>query len=104
MGIVAVVGADLADPVGYTGILKLLQIMEEKGAVRHEREGRAYRYFPLVERSAAGDTALARVVDGIYAGSAELAVARLVADRPLDPAAVQRIKALLDGARGTDET
>ena len=103
-GTVAEVRADLADPVGYTGILKLLQIMEEKGAVRHEREGRAYRYFPLVERSAAGDTALARVVDGIFAGSAELAVARLVADRPLDPAAVQRIKALLDGARGTDET
>jgi BlaI family transcriptional regulator, penicillinase repressor len=108
-GTVAEVRHALADKVGYTGVLKLLQILEEKGAVRHEQEGRAYRYFPLVERAAAGDTALARVVDRIFAGSAELAVARLVADRPLDAAAVERIKALLDaaapedGARASDE-
>lgn len=103
-GTVAEVRDALADRVGYTGVLKLLQILEEKGAVRHEREGRAYRYFPLVERAAAGDTALARVVDRIFAGSAELAVARLVADRPLDAAAVDRIKALLDAAAREDTT
>lgn len=103
-GTVAEVRDALPDKVGYTGVLKLLQILEEKGAVRHEREGRAYRYFPLVERSAAGDTALARVVDRIFAGSAELAVARLVAERPLDAAAVERLKALLDAAARDDTT
>jgi len=103
-GTVAEVRDALADEVGYTGVLKLLQILEEKGAVRHEQEGRAYRYFPLVDRSAAGDTALARVVDRIFAGSAELAVARLVADRPLDAAAVERLKALLDATAREDTT
>ena len=42
-GSVAEVRKALGDSVAYTTILKILQILEEKGAVRHESEGRAYR-------------------------------------------------------------
>ena len=38
----------LADELAYTSVLSALQTLEEKGYVRHEQEGRAYRYFPLV--------------------------------------------------------
>ena len=31
--------------------------------MRHEREGRAYRYFPLVESVSAGGRALSRIVN-----------------------------------------
>ena len=37
-GTVAEVRESLGSDVGYTTVLKMLQIMEEKGAVRHERE------------------------------------------------------------------
>jgi predicted transcriptional regulator len=47
-GTVAEVRDELVHSAGYTGVLKLLQILELKGMVRHEQEGRAYRYFPLV--------------------------------------------------------
>lgn len=97
-GTVAEVREQLVDPVGYTGVLKLLQILEEKGAIRHEQEGRAYRYFPEIEPEEAGASALGRIVDRIFAGSAELAVARLVSGRTLEPEAVDRLKALLDAA------
>lgn len=97
-GTVAEVRDALSDDLGYTGVLKMLQILEDKEMVGHEREGRAYRYHPLVEPGEAGGHALRRIVDKIFQGSAELALARLVSDRRLDAEEVARMKALLDGA------
>ncbi len=97
-GTVAEVRDALATDLGYTSVLKMLQILEEKGLVRHEAEGRAYRYFAVVEPEEAGGDALRRIVDKIFQGSAEMALARLVSDRPLRPAEVKRLKALLDQA------
>jgi BlaI family penicillinase repressor len=96
---VAEVRDGLSDGVVYTTVLKMLQILEEKGMVRHEQEGRAYRYFPIVEPSEAAGHALARIVDKIFHGSAELTLARLVSGRKLQPDEVVRMKALLDEAR-----
>ena len=97
-GTVAEVREELSDPVGYTGVLKLLQILEEKGMVRHEQEGRAYRYYPTLEPDEAGAPALRRLVDRLFQGSVELALARLVSGRQLEPAEVERMKRLLDEA------
>jgi predicted transcriptional regulator len=102
-GTVAEVRDALATDLGYTSVLKMLQILEEKGLVRHEAEGRAYRYHPVVEPEEAGGDALRRIVDKIFQGSAELALARLVSDRPLRPAEVKRLKALLDEAAMEEE-
>lgn len=97
-GTVAEVREGLSDELGYTSVLKMLQILAEKGMVRHEQEGRAYRYYPVVEKEEAGGHALRRIVDKIFQGSAELALARLVSERPPSAAEVERLKALLDEA------
>jgi predicted transcriptional regulator len=97
-GTVTEVKQDLEGDPGYTTVLKILQILEEKAMVRHEQEGRAYRYHPVVESADAGEEALDRIVDKIFQGSAELALARLVERRRLKPEEVERIKALLDDA------
>lgn len=86
----------LPDEPGYTSVLKVLQILEEKGHVRHEREGRAYRYFPTVARDEAGRSALGRIVDKIFNGSAELALARLVEERPVSKDELGRMRRILD--------
>ncbi len=97
-GTVAEVRDELVHSVGYTGVLKLLQILELKGMVRHEQESRAYRYFPVVGPPDAGGRALGRIVDRIFHGSTERALARLVSGRRLDPDEVIRMKAMLDAA------
>jgi predicted transcriptional regulator len=97
-GTVAEVKDAMEGDPGYTTVLKILQILEEKGMVRHEQEGRAYRYHAVVESDEAGEHALARIVDKIFQGSAELALARLVERRRLQPEEVTRMKALLDDA------
>jgi BlaI family transcriptional regulator, penicillinase repressor len=44
----------LDEPLAYTSVLSALQTLEEKGYVRHEPEGRAYRYFPTIGAERAG--------------------------------------------------
>lgn len=102
-GTVAEVREALTEPVGYTGVLKMLQILESKEMVRHEQEGRAYRYFPLMQPADAGGRALGKIVDKIFHGSAELALARLVSGRSLDADEVKRMKALIDAAAAAED-
>jgi predicted transcriptional regulator len=102
-GTVTEVRETLPDELGYTSVLKMLQILEEKGMVRHEAEGRAYRYFAVVGPEEAGAHALARIVDKIFQGSAELALARLVSARPPDAEELRRMQALLGEAARRDE-
>jgi len=102
-GTVAEVKDELDQNLGYTTVLKMLQILEDKGMVRHEQEGRAYRYFPVVEPEEAGGHALGLIVEKIFHGSTELALARLVSGRCLDPEEVARMKALLDNAAEAEE-
>jgi BlaI family transcriptional regulator, penicillinase repressor len=85
----------LEEPLAYTSVLSALQTLEEKGYVRHEAEGRAYRYFPAVAAERAGQSALARIRDAIFAGSAEQLFAQLVADRNVSRAELERMRTLL---------
>ncbi len=102
-GTVTEVHKALGEPVGYTSVLKMLQILEGKEMVRHEQEGRAYRYFPLTQPADAGGRALGKIVDKIFHGSAELALARLVSGRNLDADEVKRMKALIDAAAAAED-
>ena len=95
-GTVAEVREQLADELAYTTVLWVLQTLEEKGYVRHEREGRAHRYIPLVESEAAGASALDRIVDKVFHGSAEQLLAQLVTERDFPPEELQRMRDLLD--------
>lgn len=85
----------LEEDLAYTSVLSALQTLEEKGHVRHEAEGRAHRYFPLVEAERAGGSALARVRDAIFQGSAERMFAQMVADRRLSRKELERMRQLL---------
>jgi BlaI family penicillinase repressor len=86
----------LGDSVAYTTVLKILQILEEKGAIRHEAEGRAYRYFPLVQPAEAGGNALSRILEKIFGGSAELLLTQLVSGQDISPEELARMRKLLE--------
>lgn len=85
----------LDEDLAYTSVLSALQTLEDKGFVRHEAEGRAYRYFPSVEAERAGGSALARVRDAIFAGSVERMFAQLVADKKLSRKELERMRELI---------
>ena len=41
----------LPDAPSYSAVRALLRILEQKGHVRHEEEGRAYIYMPIARRT-----------------------------------------------------
>ena len=97
---VAEVREALEDALAYTTVLTVLRTLEDKGYVGHEEEGRAYRYFAAVEREAAGESALRRVLGKLFAGSPELLLTQLVRERGVDPSALRRMRELLDARLG----
>jgi len=90
----------LEEDLAYTSVLSALQTLEEKGFVRHEAEGRAYRYFPTVEADRAGGSALARVRDAIFHGSVERMFAQMVADKKLSRKELERMRQLISKRLG----
>ena len=94
-GTVTEVRDRLPAALAYTTVLTILRNLEAKGFVRHETEGKAHRYMPLVAHATARRNALARLVDKLFHGSPELLVAELVRDRPLDADEIARLAASL---------
>ncbi len=92
----AEVRAALGEPLAYTTVLTMLRILEEKGFVSHEAEGRVHRFTPLVERGEAQRSALVRIIDRLFQGSAAQLIAHLVTDERLTSDELRRLAALLD--------
>jgi predicted transcriptional regulator len=68
----------LPDPPGYSAVRTTLRILETKGHVRHEEDGRAYVYMPVIRKDAARKRALAHLLKTFFDNSTEQAVAALV--------------------------
>ena len=48
-GTVSEVWEALEDELAYSTVLTMLRTLENKGHVRHEQEGKAFRYYPVVQ-------------------------------------------------------
>jgi BlaI family transcriptional regulator, penicillinase repressor len=93
---VAEVQERLPDELAYTTVLTILRTLEEKARVRHEEEGRAYRYIPVVGREEAGASAVRRLVRKVFRGSPEMMFTHLVSQRGLTAVQLERMKVLLE--------
>ena len=90
------VQGQLTDPLAYNTVLTMLRILEEKGHVRHEEQGRAHRYIPRVARKTAKASAVKRLVRKLFDGDARLLATELVANRSLSNDDLRELRALLD--------
>ena len=95
-GTVAEVRDQLPHDLAYTTVLSLIRTMEEKKLVRHETEGRAHRYFPLIQERSVRRSALKQLVETVFQGAPELLLTQLVSDRRLSEADLRRIRQLID--------
>jgi BlaI family transcriptional regulator, penicillinase repressor len=83
-------------PVGYTGTLKLMQIMTEKGLVRRNEDQRAHVYEACepaerTKRQIAGD-----VLQRVFEGSARELMMHALAGRSTSKAEIEELRSLLD--------
>ncbi len=91
---------DRIDPdLAYTSISSMIRTLEIKGYVAHRRgAGKTHVYFPRIEREAAGESALGRVLDKIYGGSPIKLLAHLVEQHRLSDKELARMRDLLKRA------
>lgn len=83
-------------PIGYTSVLKFLQIMTVKGTVRRNEDQRAHVYEACLpeentKRQLAGD-----VLQRVFEGSASELMMHALAGRPTSKEEIEEIRRLLD--------
>ena len=75
---VAEVLADLPDPPSYSAVRALMRILEDKGHLKHEAVGAKYVYGPVRPRRKAAQSAIRRLLQTFFDGSAEKAMVALM--------------------------
>jgi len=93
--------AAIPDPPSYSAVRALLRILEEKGHVKHRRDGSRYVYLPRTSRETASRSALKRVVSTFFEGSVTQAMAALVehAEAELSETELNKLEQIIRQAR-----
>jgi predicted transcriptional regulator len=90
---------DLPDPPSYSAVRAALRLLEEKGVLAHELDGKRYVYLPTTPRGAASASALRHLVRTFFDGSPEQVVNALLEDAKPDAAELDRLAQLIENAR-----
>jgi len=84
-----------AQPTGYTTVLKLMQIMTEKGLLRREEEGRQHLYRPAFTQAHTQRQLVSHLLDRAFGGSARNLVLQALAAQPASPKELAEIRRLI---------
>ena len=97
----AEVQAALPDAPSYSAVRALLRILEDKGHIKHQREGAHYVYLPRAKQETARRSALKRVVSTFFQGSVPQAMAALLetADTQLPDSELHKLQQIIEQAR-----
>ncbi len=80
----------------YNTVLTVLRILEEKGYVAHEKEGRAFVYMPRVGRREAQRSAVRRLLSQFFEGSAGDLVLNLLDEKEIAASDLRRLRSRLE--------
>ena len=97
--------ADVVDAIGdpplaYNTVLTTMRILEQKGYVRHKSVGRAFIYRTLVARDEAQRSVVQHVLSRFFDGSPRELVLNLLESEAVDAKELDRLRELLDKAKG----
>jgi predicted transcriptional regulator len=87
-------------PMGYTTVLKLLQIMHDKGLVRRDESQRSHRYQAVSSRRRTQQQLVGELLDRAFGGSMHSLVMHALSSRKASPEDLAEIRGLLDELEG----
>ncbi|HVU86078.1 MAG TPA: BlaI/MecI/CopY family transcriptional regulator [Pirellulales bacterium] len=93
--------ARLADPPSYSAVRTMMRLLEEKGYLKHRRDGMKYIYRPTLAPEKARRSALQHLLKTFFSGSAGDAVAAVLdleGDK-ISAEELDRLAQLIDEAR-----
>lgn len=81
--------------VGYTTILKLMQIMHEKGMVDRDTSSKTHIYVALISKENTQNQFLDKMIDTVYNGSTARLVMQALGNERTSKKEIEEIKAFL---------
>jgi BlaI family penicillinase repressor len=81
---VSAVQAELDPPLAYTTVQTMLNILERKGKLKRQLQGRAYVYTAKVTEGKALGQGVRDLIDRMFGGSSEELVMSLLKNRQID--------------------
>jgi predicted transcriptional regulator len=85
---------DTPKPLAFNTVQTMLRILEQKGYVEHTEEGRAFRYYSVVDKEAASRSAVQSVVRRFFGSPGALAL-NLLQSEALSEDELTRIRRLI---------
>jgi predicted transcriptional regulator len=82
--------------LSYSTVLTTLRILEQKGYLKHTKEGQAYVYDAIIDRNQARKKVLKHVLNRFFNDSPELLVMGLVESEQIDAEDLERIQRLIN--------
>ena len=79
-------------PLAYSTVLTTLRILENKGHVRHTKDGRAFIYHPVIGRDQAREGAVTHLLRRFFEGSPELLMLNLIEGKKIDAKELARLR------------
>jgi predicted transcriptional regulator len=97
---VSAVQAELKPALAYTTVQTMLNILERKGKLERELEGRAYVYSARVTEEKALGQSLRDVIDRLFGGSSEELVMSLLKSRQIDARRLAKLSEQFNKKKG----
>lgn len=85
--------------LAYSSVLTMMRILEQKGYVAHEKEGRAFVYRALIDRQQAQKTVIGYLLKRFFNNSPELLVVNLLEHEDVGPKEVKRLKRMIEDTK-----
>ncbi len=89
--------------LAYNTILTTIRILERKGYIGHDKDGRAHIFRPLVAEEEASRSEIRHLVGRFFRDSHEDLVLNILEDRGIDPTELDRLRKMLERSNGGQE-
>ena len=87
--------------LAYNTVLTTIRILERKGYIGHDKDGRAHIFRALVAEEEASRSEIRHLVGRFFRNSHEDLVLNILEDRGVEPAELNRLRKMLERTPGT---
>ncbi len=87
---------DQEKPPKYNTVSTIVRILETKGYVDHESEGRSHKYFPIVSKGQYQKKFIQNVLENVFSGSMAGMVSSLLDSQQLSSKELSELKGIIE--------
>jgi predicted transcriptional regulator len=86
------------DSLAYNSVLTTIRILEQKGYVRHRKEGRAFSYLAVIQETDASESEVRHVLQRFFGNSRERLLLSVLGGDDITPEELARLKDAIERA------